>query len=137
MVVNLNRLWDSMLGIPHWVQIWLMILVSVNMVSLFFLDSPIGFWTAIAFGVVCIVNMPIMFIQGGLTRALSFVHIVWVPLIAFLCGQLFDENAIEPGTTIYMFGIAVIVVNTISLLFDVMEVYRWINGGREILGVEA
>lgn len=45
---------------------------------------PAGLWTALAFGVVGMLNMPTMMLQGGLTRLLSLPHFAWAPLVVYL-----------------------------------------------------
>lgn len=137
MSVEIGRLMKSIGGMPTWIQIWLAILMSTNMASLAFLDTPVGLWTAVAFAIVCMFNMPMMLIQGGMTRLLSLPHFVWAPLVVFIFLQLHGDNPIPRGTTLHAFAVAVFVVNTISLVFDVMEVYRWFRGRREILGLAA
>ena len=114
----------------------MMLLVATNLASLGFLDSPIGFWTAIAFCLVGALNGPMMVIQGGLTRLMSFPHFAWVPLLVFLYPHLFGANALEPGSPLHIFGLAVFTVNGISLLFDVYEGFIWLRGGREVLGIK-
>lgn len=134
--MNMKRLLASMMGLPLWIQLWLMALMGVNMASVLFLDTPVGFWTAVAFGVVCMFNMPTMMIQSGMTRLLSAPHLVWVPLLIFIYGQLSGVSGAELSGPIRFYAIAVFTVNGISLLFDVLEIYRWIGGRREILGIE-
>ena len=134
---KMNRLWQSITGLPRWVQVWVMILATTNMASLLFLDTDIGFWSAVAFfGVVSGLNMPMMFIQGGLTRALSFPHLIWVPLLVYIYPSIIGPNALDPASPVFQFGVAIVVVNGISLLFDFMECVRWLKGGREVLGLE-
>lgn len=133
---RLAQLWKSFRGIPLWVQIWLIILTATNMASFWFLDSTIGYWTAIAFAIVGGINMPAMIIQAGLTRFLSLIHMVWVPLLVFLYPLLFGQNAVELDGSVYFLGVMVFVINGTSLLFDFYESFRWLRGDREVLGLE-
>lgn len=137
MSARLKAVWRSFMGMPRWVRIWVTLLATTNLASLGFLDTAIGFWTAVAFGVVAAFNMPMMIIQSGLTRLMSFPHFVWVPLLIFIYPKLFGADALEPGSAVYIFGLAVFTVNGISLLFDVYESVRWLRGDREVLGIEA
>jgi len=134
MANKLRRLTASMMGLPRWVQAWLAILLGTNMAAFAFLDTRVGIWTAAAFVVVAALNLPMMFIQGGLTRLLSLPHFVWLPLMPYLYLNLFGSSPLPPGST-RVFASAVLAVNSISLLFDVLEVFRWCKGRREVLGV--
>lgn len=132
---RIGQLWRSISGLPTWVKIWLMILATTNMSSFAFLDTETGFWTAIAFVIVGMLNMPTMFLQGGLTRLLSIPHFVWVPLLIYLYPRLIGPHAIAQSSSEYLFALSVFVVNGISLMFDVLESYRWLIGRREVLGL--
>lgn len=125
----------SVAGLPTWVQVWLTILVVTNMASLMYLDSPVGRYAAMAFAIVAAINVPIMVIQRGLTRFLSFPHFVWIPLVLYLADQLWGASPLPPGS-VRMYASTVFVVNAISLTFDFIEVVRWLKGGREVLGME-
>jgi len=133
---RLTRLWRSILGLPHWVQGWVTILIAANMASLWFLDHPIGQWTAIAAVAVAAMNLPIMLVQGGITRLMSFPHIVWVPLLFFIIDQLVGVDSPAVGSSIWIFGVTVFVVNLISVMFDLLDIVRWVHGEREILGLD-
>lgn len=134
MSARLVAVWRSFRGMPLWVRIWVSVLATTNTASLLFLDTAIGAWTAIAFVVVCTFNIPMMLVQHGLTRLMSFPHFVWVPLLIFLYPQLFGQSPVEPGSLVHIFGILVFAVNGISLLFDIYESFVWLRGGREVLG---
>lgn len=131
----MTRVWRSLAGLPRWVQLWLLVLVGTNMAALAFLDTAAGRWTACAFAVVAIVNVPMIVIQGGLTRLLSFAHLVWIPLLFVLLRQLLapDFASIEAATR--GFVVAVVGVNGVSLAFDFIEMWRWGRGEREVLGL--
>ncbi|CAJ0794191.1 hypothetical protein ACUXIW_001914 [Ralstonia pickettii] len=131
----MKDLLKSIAGLPAWVQTWLAILVVTNVASLTFLDSPVGRYTAMAFAIVAAVNVPIMVLQRGLTRLLSFPHFVWVPLVLYLASQLWGASPLPTGP-VRMYAWVVFVVNSISLTFDIIEAVRWLRGGKEVLGLE-
>jgi len=132
----MRRLWRSILGLPQWVQGWVAILIATNMASLWFLDHPIGLWTAIAAAAVAATNLPIMIVQGGITRLLSFPHIVWVPLLFFILDELVRADGPAVGSAIWVFGVTVFAANLISVMFDLLDIVRWSHGEREILGLD-
>lgn len=135
MNLHMKRLWQSLAGLPTWVKFWLVILASTNMASLAFLDTDTGLWTAASFMIVGMFNMPTMFVQGGLTRLLSLPHFVWVPLLIHLYSKLFGPYAMLHTGPEYILALSVFVVNSISLMFDTLESFRWLVGRREILGL--
>jgi len=131
----MTKVWRSLAGIPLWIQLWLVVLAGTNLASLVFLDTAAGRWTAAAFTVVGVFNLPLVVIQGGLTRLLSFTHLVWVPLLFVLIRQLIEPDFATADTATRFFVMAVVAVNGISLALDVVEMWRWSRGEREVLGL--
>lgn len=134
---NLNRTFRSIAGMKLWVKIWLMLLGPANMLAFLYLDTDIGYWTAVAGGLVVATNIPMMFAMGGVTRALSLPHIVWVPLLIYIFPRIIGPDALDPASDEFRLGVTIFVFNSISLAFDFLESYRWFNGEREILGLDA
>ena len=137
MSTRVSRVFQSIAGMKLWVKIWLMILGAANMAAFLLLDTDIGYWSAVAGVFVVATNMPMMFIQGGITRALSLPHIVWVPLLIYIFPQIVGPEALDPTSAEFRLGVTIFVFNSISLAFDFLESYRWLKGEREILGLEA
>ena len=102
--------------------------------SFAFTSTPEGWWIAIAFAAIASINMPTMVMQGGMTRFLSLPHFIWLPLVIYLYGQLYGATPLPDGNH-RSFVTAIFTLNTVSLLFDVLEAYRWLSGRREILGL--
>lgn len=125
----------SMMGLPLWVQLWLPVLFGTNLVSLAFLDTEVGRMTAIAFAVVCLFNLPMMFLQRGLTRLLAIPHFAWLPLLVYLYGQLWGAEPLPAGS-MRTYALLVFGCNSFSLLFDVVDAFKWVRGQREVLGLE-
>lgn len=130
----MKQLLQSMMGLPRWVQLWLPILFGTNTASLWFLDQTVGQYTALAFAFVFLVSQPMMLIQKGMTRMLAFPHVVWVPLVVYLAGQLWGAAPLAPGS-VRTYALMVFTVNSISLGFDVVDAARWLGGRREVLGL--
>ncbi len=122
----------EMFQIPVGWQIWLLVLMAANMVTPFFFLTRIeaqavfvainiGFFTGV-----------FIYKRQGFTRLLGFMHWPWIFLLPFLWGRLGVVSAGEP------FGIwirAVLVLNSLSLILDVMDVIKYAAGDRQpILG---
>lgn len=133
---GVRRIIASVLGLPVWVKAWLAILISSNTASLAFLDSDVGRYTALAFAAVCLLNVPTIVVQRGLTRLLSFPHFVWFPLCAYLALQLWGADPLPHGM-VRVYALIVLCCNGISLAFDVVDAIKWVRGQREVLGVTA
>lgn len=133
-----NKLiWRSLRSLPLWVQIWVVgILVPVNAAAFLMLDTPTGHWTAIAAVFVMATNMPIMYYYCGMNRAMSVPHLIaWGPLQVYLIMRLATgEVAAGSAELIYLW--LLLVVNGISLVFDLLDSYKWLVGGRETPGID-
>ena len=110
----------------HW-QVWLGLLVAVNIVvSLFFihtLEAQIIFVTA----VVGLIIMAAIFSRKGFVRLLGIGHIGWLPMVAWLWARL-DQVPADS-----MFGywlITVVVLDSLSVIIDTVDVLRYVNGER-------
>ena len=133
---RLHRLMRSFLGLPLWVQVWMTVLIATNLAAFWMLDTAVGFWTAVALAVMMAFAGPMMVIQAGMTRLLSIPHFVWAPLTVYILYRLFGPEPLDRHSVEFAYAVAVLVVNGISLAFDVRESYRWLRGDREVLGVE-
>ncbi len=109
-------------------QLWLMVLVTLNMVvPLFHLDY---FEAQVVLGVFMASAMlfTVMTARFGFTRLLGLGHIFWVPLLIFLATRL-DQYPADA-----FFGIwlrALIFLNAVSLVIDTVDVIRYIRGDRK------
>ena len=127
-----QSIWRSYRSLPVWVQLWVWVLIAPNIAGFAFLNTPVGFWTAVAIVIVGVVNLPMIYVQQGFSRLLSYPHIVWVPLIVFIAVRLSGPEPIAAGEM--WLGVAVVIVNLISLMFDVLDAVCWWRGQREISG---
>lgn len=125
--------WRSFRSLPLWVQVWVAgVLVPVNAAAFLFLDTPAGWWTAVAAVLVLASNYPVMLACRGMSRLMSLPHLViWGPLQVYLCYQLVgaDMARLEVGYVMALLG-----VNGISLVFDAIDSWRWCAGEREVPG---
>jgi len=135
-----NRLiqcWSSFRAMPLWVQSWVgAILVPVNALAFFMLDTWAGQLTAIAALFVVLTNIPIMLIERGMSKLMAVPHLIaWYPLVFVLGAQFISStSSLETATMELAFMMLVIVINGISLLFDTKDSIDWLCGHREIPG---
>lgn len=124
----------SFLAVPRWVQVWVgAVLVPVNALPFFFLDTPTGRAAAAAAVFVVFTNLPIMLIMRGMSRLMAVPHLIaWLPLLPYLTARLaFGQSLLLPEL---LLALALLVVNAVSVAFDTLDTWRWICGQRDIPG---
>lgn len=130
--VHLN-LWQSFRRLPLWVQLWMAaILLPVNLASLLLLHYSSSQWIALSAFIVVASNMLLMYTNGGFSRLLAVPHLlIWGPLQVILLMYLAQSRGpLTSGEVLYVS--LVLVVNGISLVFDLIDTWRWIKGEREL-----
>lgn len=124
------EIWQSFRRLPLWVQLWVaLILVPVNLVSLAFLDAPQGVLVALLAIAGMAPNLLIMMRDHGFSRAMAIPHLIfWVPLVVIVTGLLTGGGTLPE--TYRLFLIVLLIVDVISLGFDVSDALRWWRGDR-------
>lgn len=120
---------------PLWVQIWVgLILFPVNAASFFMIDTWFGFYAAWAAGFVFLTNMPIMFVCKGMSRLMAVPHLFgWIPLEIVGILRLFQQVGPLPiSLGEYVLAALIVVVNGMSLIFDIHDTQRWWRGERDV-----
>ena len=127
------RIIKSCLALPLWVFIWVFfILVPANFSGIFLLQYEAGFWVAILGAVGVLVNVPILFMNGGMSKVLAIPHLIfWIPLHFILVNRLMIAN-ISDFEQNYI--LIILVINTISLIFDLYDANEWRKGNRDVTG---
>jgi hypothetical protein len=127
----------SFQALPAWVRAWVAgVLVPVNVLPFFFLGTPTGQVAAWAAVFVAATNVPIMLQQRGMSRLMSVPHLVaWFPLVAWLALRLAGTDPLSPAEAALAW--ALVIVNSLSLVFDVIDSWRWLAGERDIPGFPA
>jgi hypothetical protein len=109
-------------------QVWMVLLVSVNLVlPLFFLGKPEA--TVVIVGVMAsMFIMMTLFARYGFVRLLGLGHIPWLFTVPWLWLQL--GQTVERGP-FYYWLLAVVVLDSISLVIDTVDVARYWRGERQ------
>lgn len=121
-----SDLWKSFRGLPTWVQIWMvLILVPVNAASIRFLAEPsAGVIALLAIGGM-VPNIFIMIGDRRFTNRMAVPHVIlWIPLVVFIGYLLFVSDA-DLSSTYATYLKALLIVNLISLSFDIPETMEW------------
>ena len=117
----------TMLIMPiHW-QIWLGILVTVNIVVPIFFIHALEAQVVFATAIVGLGIMSVIFSRKGFVRLMGIGHIGWLPLVFWLSTRL-DH---VPADSIFGYWLmTVIVLNSLSLVIDTVDVLRYVKGER-------
>ena len=110
------------------VRVWLVVLMFFNMIlPLVFIRHPEALATFIAVNIGFLTGVYLYKIQG-FTRLLGALHWPWIFLLPYLWGRLDVVSVGEP------FGIwirAVLVLNILSLILDIIDVLKYAAGDRK------
>lgn len=120
-------IWSSFRDLPLWVQVWVaLILVPVNLMPLAFVDQPYG-WPIAALAVMGMaLNIPIMLVARGMSRAMALPHLLcWVPLVVLVAYVLQDGGDLSPAYASAL--MLLVVVDVISLAFDLRDAVLWLK----------
>lgn len=122
-----KRFNQGLLALPLHLRAWVLLLISVNLVTPFFFLEHVEAQAVLAAGALGMVLMTALTARFGFSRIIGLGHIAWVPLLGFLWSQLPDIPATEA------FGIwlrAVIVLDVTSLVLDAVDAVRFARGDR-------
>jgi len=123
------EIWNSFRAIPVWVQAWIvLVLMPINVASLFFLNEPMGLLIAILANVGMLLNIPVMIYDRGVSKLMSIPHLLpWSALVVLI---LFFRPDVTGIYSAFLWGI--LIINLISLAFDYVDAWKWIKGDRAI-----
>ncbi len=123
-MMDFNR---TLLLMPKPWLVWLALLVAANMVvPLFYITTREGQVVLVAILVGAVIQM-VIFGAKGFVRLLGLGHILWVPMVPWLWTRLDQDSS---GSIFGYWLLAVIVLDSLSLMIDVVDVIRYIKGER-------
>ena len=105
-----------------------MLLVVVNVVISLFYLTTIEAQVVLGAALIGFVIQIAIFSTQGFVRLLGIGHILWVPMVFWLWSRL---DLAAPGSLFQFWLIAVIVLDTISVIIDAADVIRYWNGERD------
>ncbi len=118
----------GLMSMPMPWPIWLGLLVAVNVAG------PIYFFEALEAKVVLgaflagAALMTAIFASKGFVRLLGIGHIFWVPMVPWLWARL---DQVGPGDLLGYWMIALMALNSLALIIDAIDVFRYVRGERE------
>jgi len=131
------RIFKSLFALPPWVIVWMLVfLIPINMSGYFLLEYDTGWWVAALGGSAIILNMVLVLINGGFSKVLAIPHVVfWLPLELILIVHWMNAPAMGSFEQTYL--VIVLLINGISLGFDLYDTRQWWRGNRKIAGYES
>ena len=124
-VIKFNK---GVLKMPIPWQLWLMLLVTVNLVVPFFYLRRLEAQVVVVAFLASITLMTILTGLTGFNRLVALGHIFWIPLLFFLWTRL---DQIPAGDVFGIWIRTLMVLNALSLVIDAVDVFRYIAGDRE------
>ena len=120
----------GVLRLPLQWRLWMMLLVAANVVVPLFFLGHLEAQVVLAAILLSMVLFTLLTAHAGFTRLLGLGHLPWIPLVWFLGTRL---GEIPPDDFYGIWIRAVVILNSFSLLIDVVDVYRYIAGDRSEL----
>ena len=117
----------TMLALPRLWMAWVMLLMTVNVVIPLFYVATIEAQVVLGAALIGAIIQTTIFSTKGFVRLLGIGHILWVPMVFWLWSRL---DLAAPDSFFHSWLIAVIVLDTISLVIDATDVIRYWNGER-------
>jgi len=118
----------KMFQVPVGWQIWLLSLMAANMAAPLFFLNRIEALAALVAMIVGVFTGVFLYKQQGLTRLAGLMHWPWIFMLPFLWTRLDIVSVSEPlGIWIRI----VLVLNSLSVILDVVDVIRYAAGDRE------
>ena len=119
---------SGVMRMPAPARLWLLLLVTANMVVPLFFLRQLEAQVVLATFVASVVLMLALTANSGFTRLLGLGHVFWFPLLWFLWTRL-DETSSD---TVFGLWLRVLItLNALSLVIDAADVVRYIAGARE------
>ena len=134
MVDLILRILKSTFSLPVWVIVWVFLfLIPANLSGLFLLNYESGFWVALLGAGAIAINLVLMFLNGGFSKVFAIPHLIlWIPLQIILLWRYLSVQELSVFEQNYI--LVVMIINGISIVFDIYDTREWLNGNRDVAG---
>jgi len=105
---------------------WMTGLPLINLASVFFLPR-IEATVVLVSGLLAATIMTVLHAKLGYVRLVGIGHFVWIPMLFWLCFRLAE---IPSDTLFYDWLFTLIVMDSMSLLLDFVDFFRYLEGDR-------
>ncbi len=108
--------------------LWVGLMMLVNMAAPIYFFDALEAKVVLAAALAGMLVQTVVFAAKGFVRLLGIGHVFWIPLVIWLWIR-WDQAA--PGDPLAHWMIAVVVVNSLSLILDGYDVVRYLRGDRQ------
>ncbi len=115
----------GLLKMPLGVKVWLLALIGANMIVPVFFISTREAQVVILTMLASMTLMTALTAWSGFTRLLGLGHILWIPLLVYLWRSL-QGYPFDTGMGLWLR--VLMVLNTVSLGIDTVDVVRYLRG---------
>jgi len=115
------------LRFPPLLRAWAVLLVAVNALSILFIQSVYA-QVALAAVTIGVIIMAVIHARLGYVRLLGIGHILWIPMLPWLVCEL---SNVDHDSWLYWWLVCLIVLNSICLTVDTIDVVRFLRGERD------
>lgn len=105
---------------------WMAGLPLINLSSVFFLPRTEA-WVVLGTGLLAATIMTFVHARFGYVRLVGIGHFVWIPMLIWL---VFRLEKIPEGTLFYTWLQALMLMDAVSLLIDIIDLVRYVRGDR-------
>jgi hypothetical protein len=105
---------------------WMAGLPLINLSSIFFLPRTEA-WVVLGTGLLAATIMTALHAKLGYVRLVGIGHFVWIPMLIWLGFRL---DNISEGTLFQTWILTLMAMDTVSLLFDITDLIRYLRGDR-------
>ena len=120
------RFMRHVLGMPGGWSGWVLLLLMTNMAAVFFLPRVEAWVVLGGLGLGALLQMG-LFARHGFVRLLGVGHLHWLPMVAWLVSRL---DGAADAVWFHRWLLAVIALCGVSLVIDVVDVWRYWRGDR-------
>ncbi len=118
MMRNPFRFFIELMQQPVWIPVWVLILMSINVVSVAFWNEPLAKVIFVTF-MLSVMLMMGLYSRFGFEKILGMGHILWIPLLVYVLMEIPTARDIFKS---YLIILSISIA--ISLVFDIVDVWK-------------
>ena len=119
MMRNPFRFFIELMQQPVWIPVWVLILMSINVVSVAFWNEPLAKVIFVTF-MLSVMLMMGLYSRFGFEKILGMGHILWIPLLVYVLMEIPTARDIFKS---YLIILSISIA--ISLVFDIVDVWKY------------
>jgi hypothetical protein len=118
----------AVFSMPGPIVVWVMFLFSVNLIPALIFIETLEARVVLGGLVAGAILQTWIFSKKGFVRLLGLGHVLWLPMVVWLGYRV---PLADPGSLFAYALIAIVIVNSLSLAIDTIDVIRYVRGNRK------